>query len=113
MEWNEDNEDGVTIVHLKGEIDLHQTPKLREYLQEKIKSNTPALLLDFEKVSYIDSSGIATLIEYYQSALKYSGKMGISATSERVHSVFQLVRLNEIFSFFSTTREGIQTLSGS
>jgi anti-sigma B factor antagonist len=37
----------------------------------------PALLLDFTGVNYIDSSGLATLIEYYQSSRTYDGKMSV------------------------------------
>jgi anti-sigma B factor antagonist len=63
----------IKILHLKGDIDLHHSPALRSVLQERIKEKCPALVVNFREVSYIDSSGLATLVEYYQGCRTYSG----------------------------------------
>ena len=77
-------EDDVTILRLEGEIDLNHSPKLRTLFHGKIQAKCPALLLDFSKVNYIDSSGLATLVEYYQGSRAYSGKIALAAMSARV-----------------------------
>ena len=56
-------EDGLHILQITGEIDLHQSPSLRTVLAEQAEAKCPALLLDFTEVKYIDSSGLATLVE--------------------------------------------------
>jgi anti-sigma B factor antagonist len=112
MEWREQTLDGFEIILLKGDIDLQHSPKLRELLQAKISEQAPTLLLDFSDVRYIDSSGLATLIEYYQKSRRYSGQLAIYGMSERVKSVFELVRLSEIFFIFATGQEAIDGLSG-
>ena len=110
MQWNEKNEEDVTIISLEGDIDLNHSPKLRTLFQSKIQAKCPALLLDFEAVQYIDSSGLATLVEYYQGSRPYSGKIALACLSTRVHSVFDLVRLGEIFPIFPTIQEARQSL---
>lgn len=94
----EDIQDGdITILSIEGDIDLHHSPGLRTLLQGKVKGKCSALIVDFTKVNYIDSSGLATFVEYYQGARNYSGKIALCGMSARVRSVFELVRLGEVF----------------
>ena len=90
-------EDGLHIVRLSGEIDLHQSPVLRSLLAEHVEAERPALLLDFSQVEYIDSSGLATLVEYVQKSSAHGGRLALGGVSERVKTVFDLVRLGEVF----------------
>jgi anti-sigma B factor antagonist len=111
MEIAEKNERDVVILVIKGEIDLHVSPSLRTTLKAKAQAKTPRLLLDFAEVGYIDSSGLATLIEYYQSARAYQGKLALCALSSPVRSSFDLVRLTEVFSIFPTEAEALKALA--
>ena len=63
----------ATIVELSGEVDLYSSPEVRNILLKLIQDKTTIIIVDLEKVSYIDSSGVATLIEGLQEAGKYSG----------------------------------------
>lgn len=100
MELVEKIEGSILILTVSGEIDLNQSPTLRTTLRAKAAAKTPCLLLDFSAVVYIDSSGLATLIEYYQSARAYAGKLALCSLAPRVRSSFDLVRLSEVFSIF-------------
>jgi anti-sigma B factor antagonist len=102
MEWAENTVEGVTIINLKGEIDLQFSPALRTLLQTQLKKHVPILVMDFSEVGYIDSSGLATLVEYYQQSRSYGGRIALAALNPRVRSIFDLVRLNEIFPIFDT-----------
>ena len=102
MEWAESTAEGLTIISLKGEIDLQFSPALRALLQTQLKKHVPVLLLDFGEVEYIDSSGLATLVEYYQQSRSHGGRIALAALNPRVRSIFDLVRLNEIFPIFET-----------
>jgi len=110
MQWRELAMDGVLILELSGEIDLQHSPEMRQLLQARAAQRIPALLLDFTGVKYIDSSGLATLIEYYQSSRAYDGKIIVAGLSHRVRSIFELVRLNEVFPIYATVLEARQAL---
>lgn len=110
MEWRELTADGVLILELSGEIDLRHSPALRRLLQAKAAEQLPALILDFTAVGYIDSSGLATLIEYYQKSRGHAGKMAVAGLSPRVRGIFDLVRLNEVFPIHNTVAEARQAL---
>lgn len=105
MQIRETQEEGLTIVALDGEIDLACSPELRELLHSHAKARRPALILDFTGVSYVDSSGLATLVEYVRLAQGFNGQFALAGVNERVRTIFDLVRLNEIFPIFATLEE--------
>jgi len=111
MEVVEKNEGPVLILAVKGEVDLHVSPSLRAVLKAKAQAKTPRLLLNLAEVAYIDSSGLATLIEYYQSARTYQGKFALCSLTLSVRSSIELVRLTEIFSIFPSEAEAIRALA--
>jgi len=97
MEITEAEEEGIVDLRLSGEIDLHASPKLRERLHEIAQRETSALVIDFSGVAYIDSSGLATLVEYVREAKAHNGKLALHGLQPKVKMVFELVRLNELF----------------
>ena len=98
MQITERTEENIPIISISGDIDLESSPKLRAFLKPKSSQKTPRLLLDFGGVNYIDSSGLATLIEYFQAVQGFGGKLTLASLSPRVKNVFEIVRLEQIFS---------------
>jgi anti-sigma B factor antagonist len=94
----EHEQGAVTVVTLVGEIDLETSPQLRTLLRAKAQLKEVRLLLDFSQVSYVDSSGMATLIEFYQTTKTTGGKLALAALTKRVQSALEIVRLHEILS---------------
>lgn len=97
MELHQEHSDGAVILRPRGEVDLASSPALRKALQEQLDARCPLLLLDMSEVSYIDSSGLAALIEYGRDTPAIGGKMALFGLTPRVKTVFELVRLNELF----------------
>src|SRR5258706_10628749 len=110
MNWTEQVGRQMLTIKLNGEIDLQQSPRLRQLLQTKVHDRVPVLLLDFTEVKYIDSSGLATLVEYYKNARPYSGRLAVAGLSKRVRSIFELVRLSEVFGVYPTVAEAQEAL---
>ena len=110
MECREVKMDGVMVLELSGEIDLQHSPEMRRLLQAHVAQQVPQLLLDFTSVKYIDSSGLATIIEYYQNSREFGGRLAVAGLSPRVRSIFELVRLNEVFAIYPTVVEASEAL---
>ncbi len=111
MHCKETRAEGALILEFSGEIDLQHSPEMRRTLQARAAQRTPALVLDFTGVTYIDSSGLATLIEYYQSSRAYNGRIAVTGLNHRVRSIFELVRLNEVFPICGTVAEATQAVN--
>jgi anti-sigma B factor antagonist len=105
MQTREQTDQGVKILAIEGEIDLACSPDLRALLHGYAKKKAPALVLDFQGVTYVDSSGLATLIEYVRLAQPFGGRFGLACVSDRVRTIFDLVRLTEFFPIFPTLAE--------
>jgi anti-anti-sigma factor len=105
MRLRELAEDGIDVLALQGEIDLHYAPVLRSLLQSKIKGRCPALILDLSEVAYIDSTGLGTIIEYFRDAAAYAGVLCLAGLSESVKGIFQIVQLHKTIPIFATKDE--------
>lgn len=91
-------EPGVLV--LEGEIDLHETPAVRERMNPLIDAKLPHIVVDLGGVSYIDSSGLALFIEAMQRIQAYGGKFALCALRPTVRTIFEIARLDQIFQIF-------------
>ncbi len=110
MTWTESKEEGHDVIKVSGDVDLQSSPKLRGFLLSKVKTKCPVLLVDFTDVGYIDSSGLATLVEYYQGSRAFSGRLVLFGMNARVRSIFELVRLSEIFTIQDNRKDALQSV---
>ena len=111
MNWSEQTGQKLLTIKLSGDIDLQHSPKLRQLLDHKATQRVPILLLDFTEVRYIDSSGLATLVQYYKNSRAYSGRLAVAGLTNRVSSIFELVRLSEIFDIYPSVADAEKALS--
>jgi anti-sigma B factor antagonist len=110
MHLQEFAEPGVDILKLRGEIDLHYAPVLRSLLVTKAKAHCPALLLDMSEVEFIDSSGLAALIEYLREAAEFGGLFCLGGVREHLRSIFEIVRLDTVMCIFADPAEAKNAL---
>ena len=87
---------GRLIVALEGEIDLEQAGAVRRALLDALKKGR-TVLVDLSAVTYIDSSGIASLVEGLQVAKKQKTELALVSVSQRVRRVLELARLDKVF----------------
>ena len=104
MNINTEDMDKYTIIALEGEIDLSCSPEARQSILNVLEDDKN-LLINLEKVSYIDSSGVACLVEGYQTAKKKSLNFGLVGVSEAAMSVLKLARLDQVFPIFNSNED--------
>lgn len=88
---------GIYVIHLEGEVDMSNSPEVRNVLLPIFKKKPSHLIVDLADVSYIDSSGIATLVEGLQLSLKGGVRLTLAAMGSAVGAVFELAYLKEVF----------------
>jgi anti-sigma B factor antagonist len=113
MRAREQQQEGLSLLIIEGEIDLACSPDLRALLHGFAKKKVSALVLDFTGVSYVDSSGLATLVEYVRLAQPFGGKFGLLNVSDRVRTIFDLVRLTEFLPIYPTLADARAALVAS
>jgi len=88
------------VLPLDGEIDLHVSPEVAKSLRAMIENKPKKVVVDLTKVTYLDSSGLAVLIEGMQNVQKYGGKFGLAGVQEDVKHVFDIARLDQVFEIY-------------
>lgn len=96
MECSLHTEGPFTVVALSGDVDLHYSPEARRHILEQLNHNKN-VLVDLSGVSYIDSSGIASLVEGFQLARNKKLQFGLFGVSDAAQQVLQLARLDKVF----------------
>ena len=108
MQCNIRNEAGFTVVALAGDVDLQYSPEARKAILAQLNKNND-VLVDLSGVSYIDSSGIASLVEGFQLARTRKLRFGLVGVSHAALRVLQLARLDKIFPIKSSVGDYLST----
>jgi anti-sigma B factor antagonist len=101
----------VSILDCSGEVDLHSSTRLREALVTETDDHVPALLVNLTDVSYIDSSGIATLLEGLQLSKEAQTRLGLYGLRTNALYVLKLARLETVFTIFATEQEAVEKIT--
>jgi len=97
----------TTVVALAGEVDLHHTPDVHKALVSACEEKPKRLVVNLESVSYLDSSGIGTLVEVFRRVNGYGGVLVLCGLNDRVHSVFEITKLDKFFKICATEAEAL------
>ena len=99
---------GGTILDITGDIDLAHSPAMRKALLLEIREKkTPKVFLNLEKVRYIDSSGIASLVEGLKASRDMGSRLILYGLSKTVREVMELSRLQKIFEIHESEAQAL------
>jgi len=93
-----------SVISLSGEIDLNESPNVRKQILDLIKKNSN-LLIDLSTVEYIDSSGVASLVEGLQTSRTLKLNFALLGVSESAMQVLQLARLDTVFTIYNSLED--------
>jgi anti-sigma B factor antagonist len=101
--------DKTAIFDISGDIDLaHSTEVRRVVLLEFRQNRTPRVILNLRQVNYIDSSGVASLVEGLKAARDVGSRLILFGLSPIAHEVLQLSKLLKIFEIYDTEDMALQ-----
>ncbi len=98
------------VLVIKGEIDLYSSPALRKEILETISGEIPVIIMDMNQVTYMDSSGVATLVEGYKQCNQVKGRFVLSGVQPEVRQVFELTRLDSVFPMYKDRQSALAEL---
>jgi anti-sigma B factor antagonist len=96
----------TTIVDVAGQIDIGNSPALRKTLLESLKT-TKSIAINLSAVKYIDSSGIASLLEVLKEARDSKKRLVLFGLTGAVLQVLQLTRLTGVFEICETEEQAL------
>lgn len=104
-------DDDIAILDVDGDIDLYSASDLRDSVFEQIDIGKTKVIINLENVTYIDSSGIGTLITSLSKIKKINGKMCIINVYDSVKKVFELTKLTTFFKIYANENEALEIFS--
>jgi anti-sigma B factor antagonist len=88
---------GIVVVRVEGDVDLSTSRELQGELRRVVGESPRKMVVDLGGVPYMDSSGVATLVETMQLARRNETHLILAALKERVRSIFEIARLDSVF----------------
>jgi len=99
----------ATIVDVVGDITLYNSPQVRKVLLELLKEKkAPRVIVNLEQVRYIDSAGVASLVEGLKLSRDLKSTFALYGLSRTAREVLELTRLIKVFEVYNTEEEALR-----
>jgi len=99
----------VSIVDVNGDITLRSTPEVRKLLLELLRQkNTARVVVNLSKVRYIDSAGIASLVEALRVSRDTNRGFGLFGLTKATLQVLELTRLTKVFEIYGSEDDALR-----
>jgi anti-sigma B factor antagonist len=98
----------TTIVDVVGDITLHNTPEVRKVLLDLLREKRASrVVMNLSSVKYIDSAGVASLVEGLKVAREMKSGFALFGLSRTAREVLELTRLIKVFEVYNTEEEAV------
>jgi len=95
------------VVKVVGEVDLYSSPQLSQCIRRIIKKKPEIVVIDLNQVEYMDSSGVATLVEGLKNISKKGGQLRLAGLTDPVRQVFKFAHLDKVFDIYDRPEEAL------
>lgn len=100
--------DKITIFDISGDVDLATSPELRKALLRELReARMPRVILNLKAVRYIDSSGVASLVEGLKVSRDVGARLILFGLNTTVREVLQLSKLVRIFEIYENEEQAV------
>ncbi len=106
------NKDGIEVIDVGGEIDIYTAPRLRDLLIDLVSKNNYQLVVNMEKVEFVDSTGLGVLVGGLRRVRAHDGSLDLVCTRERILRIFRITGLTKVFDIHETVDQAIAAMKG-
>jgi len=98
---------GVTVLAPNGRLDVAGAPMLKEAIGDAVKNGLPRLVIDMEGVSFVDSTGLGSVIAALKLVRSSKGDLRLAAPNQQVRVVLELTTLDRVFAYYPTVEDAL------
>lgn len=95
----------ITVVKPEGVLDSTQADKFRSDINDAVQSGASTILVDFEDVTFMDSSGLGALVGAFKSLRAHGGNLCVCSINEQIRILFELTSMDRVFDIFKNQDE--------
>ena len=107
MQIKMEEKNGVKICYAEGDIDINSSPEIKKVFDKVSQEKPEKVLINLNGVAYIDSSGLATLVEILKNFRNHGGKLKLCNLSNKVKSLFEITKLEKLFDISDSEEEAV------
>ncbi|KHL15116.1 anti-sigma B factor antagonist [Mumia flava] len=99
------------VVAVAGEIDVYTAPRLREALADLVETGHHRIVVDVEKVDFLDSTGLGVLVGGLKRVRANNGNLAVVCTRERLLRIFDITGLAKVFGIHDSVDAAVTSVS--
>jgi anti-anti-sigma factor len=100
-------DNGATVVAPTGRLDVAGAPALKDAISELAKDGPQKVVIDMEGVSFVDSTGLGSVIAALKQVRGTQGELRLAAPNQQVRVVLELTTLDRVFPYYATVEEAL------
>ena len=104
--------DGIEVVTVEGEIDIYSAPRLRELLIDLAGKGTCRLVVNLDKVGFLDSTALGVLVGGLKRVRVHDGSLDLVCTQEQILKIFRITGLTKVFGIYPNVDQAIAARKG-
>jgi anti-sigma B factor antagonist len=108
LELETTQRDGVSILSLSGEIDVYTAPRMRQAIVDLVDAGSVNIVIDMEKVDFLDSTGLGVLVEGLKRIRTRGGSLSLVVTQDKIVKIFDITGLNKAFPIHGSLEEALK-----
>ena len=101
------SKDGIEVIDVGGTIDIYTAPRLRELLTALASTDNCQLIVNMERVEFLDSTGLGVLVGARKRVRAHDGSLDLVCTQERILKIFRTTGLTKVFGIHQTVAQAI------
>ncbi len=102
-----ETDEGIVIVTPAGDLDHQTAPRMKERLEQQVKSGRKRLILDCSQLTYISSYGLTVLVELHKTLQASEGQLKLAHTTGGVADVLNITGLKRFFEVYPTVEKAV------
>jgi anti-sigma B factor antagonist len=99
--------DGIEVIDVRGQIDIYTAPRLRELLINLVSKGSYQLVVNLDKVGFLDSTGLGVLVGGLRRVRAHDGSLDLVCTQQPILKIFRITGLTEVFGIYETVDQAI------
>jgi anti-anti-sigma factor len=101
----------IILLDIRGDVTAFSEPSLNSAYSSAKESSPKKIILKFEEAAYINSGGIAVLIQVLAQTRRNNQKIGITGLSEHFKKVFNMVGITKFATIYPTLQDALSAMS--
>jgi anti-sigma B factor antagonist len=108
LELETGERDGVSVLTLRGEIDVYTAPRMRQAIVDLVDAGSLNIVVDMGSVDFLDSTGLGVLVEGLKRVRTRGGTLAIVVTQDKIVKIFDITGLNKAFPIYGSLEDALQ-----